>query len=271
MFKDKVIVITGASKGIGLEIGRALAREGAHLALIARNESDLRRASSLMEQEGPKSHIEIFPCDVSRSDQVMAAIERVFSQFGRIDGLVSVAGYAYPQYFDQTPIAEFEKQIQTNYLGAVYLIKACRPYLKPGSFIALTSSVLGYMGCFGYSSYSPSKFAIIGLAESLRQELAFENISVSVLCPPDTLTPGFEEENKTKPREISILSKTVRAMKPEDVARVFLKKIIKREFIVNCNLDSWIIYRLKSCAPEIFHKIFMSKLKKAKGIAKELV
>ncbi|MBC7659572.1 MAG: SDR family NAD(P)-dependent oxidoreductase [Chitinophagaceae bacterium] len=264
MFKNKVIVITGASKGIGREMSRALAREGAQLALIARGVDALTDARLQILEESPDCKVEVFPCDITNAAMVAATVEAIAQTFGSIDGCISNAGYSYPQYFDQTPIVEFEKQIQTNYLGAVYLIKSCKPYLKPGSFIAVTSSVLGYMGCFGYSSYGPSKYALLGLAETLRQEFAFDKIQVSVLCPPDTLTPGYELENLTKPKETTLLSQGIKALEPEEVASIFLKGLRKGKFIINCNMESELIFRFKMMAPEAYYKVIMSQLKKIK-------
>ncbi|MBC7532604.1 MAG: SDR family oxidoreductase [Oligoflexus sp.] len=264
MFEKKTIIVTGASKGIGREISRALAREGANLALVARGVDALADTRLQILEEIPSCKVEIFPCDITDSERVRITVEAIVQSFGSIDACISNAGYSHPQYFDQTPIVEFEKQIQTNYLGAVYLLKFCKPHLKAGSFIAVTSSVLGYMGCFGYSSYGPSKYAVLGLAETLRQEFAFDKIQVSVLCPPDTLTPGYQLENVTKPKETLLLSEGMKALDPEEVAAIFLKGLKKGKFIINCNLESEVIFRFKLMAPEAYYKVIMSQLKKIK-------
>ncbi len=262
MFAKKVIIITGASKGIGKVLSFALASEGADLALIARGVEDLRDTQLHLSEEFPGSRVEIFPCDVSKREEVEAAVQGVALKFGRIDGVLSNAGYSYPQYFDQTPVEEFEKQIQINYLGAVYLIKATKPYLKRGSFVGLTSSVLGYMGCYGYSSYSPSKHALIGFAESIRQEFSSQGIQVSVLCPPDTETPGYQLENQTKPLETKRLSESMKTLEPEEVVSAFLKDLEKGKFLIHCNLESELIFRFKQFAPETYFKIVMAQIKK---------
>lgn len=130
----------------------------------------------------------------------------------------------------------------------------------------MTASVLSYMGCFGYSSYSPSKFALMGLAETLRQEFAFDQIKVSVLCPPDTLMPGYEQENLSKPTETTLLSKNIKALNPEEVAAAFLKGLKKGKFIINCNLESESLFRLKLWAPELYYKVMMLQLKRIKRL-----
>ncbi len=265
MYSNKVIIVTGASKGIGRTLSLALAQEGAQLALLARGLEDLKDAALEIREEFPKARVEVFPCDVSRFAEVEQTIESIMQSFGRIDGLLSNAGYSYPQYFEATPIEEFEKQMQVNYFGAVYLIKAIKPFLTNGSFIGLTSSVLGYMGCYGYSSYSPSKHALIGLAESLRQEFHSQGIQVSVLCPPDTETPGYQLENQTKPKETHQLSESMKIMAPEDVVSVYLRELKKGKFLINCSLESELIFRLKQLAPESYFKLVMGLLKKIRG------
>lgn len=265
MFEDKVILVTGASKGIGREISKALANEGSHLALVARNIEELDSLKEELVQKHPGRKVTVHPCDITLYEQVCSMVSTVHKEHGRINGIVSNAGYSYPQYFDKTPVDEFEKQIQTNYLGAVYLIKASRPFLKAGSFISFTSSVLGYMGCFGYSSYSPTKHALIGLAESLRQELSHEGVQISVLCPPDTLTPGYETENLTKPLETKLLSEATKEMATSEVAQAFLAGLRKKQFIINCNFESRLMYRLKMWLPEFFHSMVMLQLKKIRN------
>jgi 3-dehydrosphinganine reductase len=262
MFAQKSIIVTGASKGIGREISKELARQGARLSLVARTSEDLITLQNELRTLYPRVEVEIFPTDVTHFQAVQELVQKCIAAYGTIDGIISNAGYAYPQYFEETPLEEFQKQVQVNFFGAVHLVKTALPYLKKGSFISFTSSVLGYMGCYGYSSYSPTKYALIGFAECLRQELTPRGIQVSVLCPPDTLTPGYARENLTKPQETLELSKNISAMKPEDVAMKFIQRLGKGDFLINCNFESQLMYRLKMLMPEAFQKISLWMLKK---------
>jgi 3-dehydrosphinganine reductase len=90
--------------------------------------------------------------------------------------------------------------------------------------------VAGFIGIMGYSTYTPTKFAILGLAEVLRNELIPYNIKISVLFPPDTDTPGFAEENKLKPPECTIISESGKLVTPEKVADCFIEDIMKEKF-----------------------------------------
>ncbi len=90
----------------------------------------------------------------------------------------------------------------------------------------------GYFGIMGYTAYAPTKFAIVGLTEALRHELKPYHIDLSVLYPPDTDTPGFERENQTKPPECAMLSQGAGLLKPEQVARVFVKGLLQKRFAI---------------------------------------
>jgi len=196
---------------------------------------------------------------VSNYDQVVSTFER----FDEIDGIVNNAGIAIPRYFDDVPPEEFERVMRINYLGSVYPTKAALPHMKPGSFIAFTSSVAGYLGAFGYTSYAPSKFAQIGFAESLEQEVKPRGIRVAVLCPPDTQTPGFDEENKTKPFETKYMAGAAKLLPPEKVAERFLDGLERGKFVINCNAESSVICRLKGAAPNLSRWIMHRMVTKA--------
>jgi short-subunit dehydrogenase len=134
--------------------------------------------------------------------------------------------------------------------------------MHAGSFITFTSSVAGFLGVFGFTSYSPSKFALIGFAEALNQEVAARGIRVAVLCPPDTDTPGFEEENITKPYETRALSGTAKLMSAQEVAEVFLKQLERGRFIITCNSESAILYRLQGIAPNFARRYMLRMIRK---------
>lgn len=246
--KNKNIIVTGATKGIGREIARRLAFAGANIMLIARDAKALKQLSAELQNTYNVNTL-FFPGDVSEAKTANSAVKMAMQKWGSLDGLIANAGYARPGYFHELPQEEFLQALKVDYLGSVWFVKAILPHLKQGSFISLTSSVVGYMGVFGYTSYSAAKFAIMGFAESLQQELYERKIQVSVLCPPDTETPGYSLENKTKPFETKELSKSAKLMKPEEVARIFLNKLNSGKFIITCNFESWLFYRLHGILP----------------------
>ena len=123
------------------------------------------------------------------------------------------------------------------------------------------------MGVFGFGSYAGPKFALFGLAETISQELAARDISVSVLCPPDTETPGFEEEEKTKPHETRELSKGAKLMTATQVAEKFITALKKRRFVITCNFESGLYYRLTRLVPGIVRMVMKSMVT---GIQKKM-
>jgi len=263
-FQGKNIVITGASKGIGTEIARQLSLQGARLILVSRDMRALTRVREDLITENKNAQIELIPCDLGDLRQIEVAAKKIISIMPSIDGLVNNAGYARPGYFHELPIDEFEKAITVDYLGAVRLTRLLIDAIATHGFISVTSSVVGYMGVFGYSSYAGAKFALIGFAETLRQELAERKIQISVLCPPDTQTPGYEEENKTKPKETLALSANAKLMTAADVAKKFIRGVSKGKFIITCNFESAMLYRLHGIMPSLVFRIMMSMINKAK-------
>jgi 3-dehydrosphinganine reductase len=121
-----------------------------------------------------------------------------------------------------------------NYYGQLVPTLLMLPhfiYARKGH-IANVSSVLGYMGIMGYAAYTPTKFAIVGLSEALRNELKPYGIRLSILFPPDTDTPGFEIENQSKPEETALMSENVKLMTAQDVAEFFIEGLLKNRFFI---------------------------------------
>jgi len=137
-----------------------------------------------------------------------------------------------------------------------YLMKA-----KSG-YISFTSSVSGYIGIMGYTTYTPPKFAILGLAEVLRNELKPYNVNISVLFPADVDTPGFAEENKLKPPECAIISEAGKLMIPEQIADIFIESILKKKFEILPGKAKF-LRKMKRLFPDLVRNITDSDYKKA--------
>ena len=115
-----------------------------------------------------------------------------------------------------------------NYFGSLYCIKAALPAMQPNSHIVLVSSGAGLIGIYVYSAYSPSKFAVRGLAESLCGELEGLGVGISIIYPPETETPQLAEENKTKPSATKLITATAKVWSAEAVAKEIVKGIEKK-------------------------------------------
>ncbi|MCB1147196.1 MAG: SDR family oxidoreductase [Leptospiraceae bacterium] len=261
-YSGKNILITGGSKGIGRAISLQLAEAGANLMIVARDLKALKEViNEIKELKAGK--VAYYSADVTNKGQIKKAVQETLKQFGKIDGVIHNAGFARPDYFENLSLEIFEKHVNVDYMGAINVLQAAFPYLSNGAFISVTSSVVGYMGVFGYTAYAGPKFALIGFAQSLRQELKPKGISISVLCPPDTHTPGYEQENETKPFETAALSEGASLMQPEQVAKVFLKGLQRRRFMILCNFESKLFYRLQGWFPGLVRIVMDSMISKA--------
>ncbi|MEI2640182.1 MAG: SDR family oxidoreductase [Microthrixaceae bacterium] len=214
-FDDAHVIITGGSEGIGLAIAQSAVERGARVSLIARREEPLKSAS-----EGLAGRSQWAAADVRDRAEVTAAVDDLVDSFGPCDILVANAGYALPGRFWELPEDEVADEMAVNYMGAVNATKAVLPSMRGRrrGHLCFTSSTAGLLGIYGYTAYSPTKFALRGLAESLRSELRPDGIAVSVIYPPDTDTPGFAKENEHKPVETAAISGTIRPKSANEVA-----------------------------------------------------
>ncbi|HRP69316.1 MAG TPA: SDR family oxidoreductase [Turneriella sp.] len=258
-----VYLVTGASKGIGRAIASLLAAKGAQLILLARDKKALENTARELREKYNTKSVSVFSCDLGDKTQILHTAKEIRKKYKALSGMIHVAGYARPGYFHELDLDDFEKSMRIDYLGAVYLTHALHSLVNDDGLIAFTSSVAGYMGVFGYTAYAGPKFALVGFAETLRQEMLQRKIQISVLCPPDTETPGYTEENKTKPFETQALSKNAKLMPPEKVAQKFIQGIAKKKFIVTCNFESAMLYRLHGLWPSLIFRIMKSMIQKA--------
>jgi short-subunit dehydrogenase len=183
VFKDNVVVITGASAGIGLEIARQLADEGAKLVLAARSAELLDEAARECRAKG--AEVLTVPTDVSDRAQCQALVDAALEKFGRIDTLVNNAGISMHARFDELhDIESVQKITAINYFGSVYCTWFALPHLKKtqGRIVAV-SSVTGKNGVPTRTLYSGTKHAMAGFFDSLRIELRNEGVSVTVVYP----------------------------------------------------------------------------------------
>lgn len=183
VFKDNVVVITGASAGIGLEIARRLAASGAKLVLAARNPALLEDAAAECAALG--ASVLPMPTDVADRDQCKALIDGAVAKFGRIDTLINNAGISMHARFDELhDIEAVERITAINYFGAVYCTWYALPHLKKshGRLVAV-SSLTGKNGVPTRTLYSGTKHAMAGFFDSLRIELKDDGVSVTVVYP----------------------------------------------------------------------------------------
>ncbi|KAK6267188.1 hypothetical protein QUC31_018025 [Theobroma cacao] len=235
--KNRHVFITGGSSGIGLALAHQAASQGARVSLLARSLSKLEEAKQSIRLSSGVD-VSIFAADV----RDYYAVQKAINDAGPIDVLVVNQGVFVPQELEKQGLEEVKFMIDVNLMGSFNVIKAVLPLMKerkdrgPTS-IALMSSQAGQVGVYGYTAYSASKFGLRGLAEALQQEVIADNIHVTLIFPPDTDTPGFEQESKVRPELTTILAGSSGSMKADKVAKKALDGIKSGSFIVPCNFE----------------------------------
>jgi NAD(P)-dependent dehydrogenase (short-subunit alcohol dehydrogenase family) len=265
-FDQKKVLVTGGSSGIGKEAAKHLAQAGADVCIAARRQEVLDAAVDEIEasKKRPGQIVTSVSVDVTDFDAVKSATDSVLTELGGLDVLVNNAGFALPLPFHELELDDFERSMSVNYMGHVHMTRALLPHFKQqqSGDICNVTSMLGFMGIYGYSAYCGSKYAIVGMTECLRQEMIPHNVRVSLFYPPTTDTPGLEKENEVKPEATWAIEGKSQAFEPEDVSRVMLKGIAKGKFVNMIGLGNWFIYYAQRFAPWLVRWITDSELKK---------
>jgi 3-dehydrosphinganine reductase len=264
-FRNKCVLLTGASSGIGLAAAKLLRAAGAHLILVARDQGRLDEARGACEAiSAPGAELHTLSIDLRDREAVLAIAGKLPTR-RPVDILISNAGYATPGYFEELPLETFDAMMETNYWGGVYLTKALLPGMleRGDGHICYVSSLVGLIGVFGYTAYAPSKFALRGFAESLRLEMKPRGIAVSICFPSDTDTPGHVNENKTKPVETYAIEGKVKMLSPEASARKLLDGMAAGKFHILCDGSSWFAEYMYRLFPWMVRSMFDSSVSKA--------
>jgi short-subunit dehydrogenase len=226
-FKDKVVVVTGGSGGIGKAIIDLLIPLGAKIATCARNHDKLYQLQ--MQYAGTLLHA--VACDVSKEQDCKHFIDSTIKTFGGIDILINNAGISMRALVKDVDIEVMKNVMDVNFYGAVYCTKAAMPSLieRKGSIVGI-SSIAGYRGLPGRSAYSASKFALQGWLEALRIELIDDGVNVMWVCP------GFVTSNIRNvaldhdglPQKVNPMDES-KMMSPEECAHYITEAIEKRK------------------------------------------
>jgi len=233
-FKGKFAIIPGGSKGMGKATAKLFVQLGGSVCVIARDIVTLKETQDECNKlkSEDSQFVEIISCDTTDMDKLKPLLTEIINTHKVPDYLFNFVGYAYVHYIEKLTLEDFKKNMDVNYYGQLVPTLIILPYFMEAKngHIAFVSSALGFMGFMGYATYAPSKHALVGLAETLRNELLPYNIKISILFPTDTNTPGFVEENKLKPPECAIMSAVGKVMTPEAVAEEFVNGILKEQF-----------------------------------------
>jgi len=197
--QGRVVLVTGASQGIGRACALRLAQAGANIALAARNEGKLSEVAGEIERGGGKAGC--FKMDVGSEDEIKAAIRAAISQFGKVDILVNNAGITHDQLVMRMKRADWDSVLNTNLTGAYLCIQQVMSSMlkqRWGRIINITS-IFGQIGQAGQANYAASKAGLIGLTMAVAREVASRNITVNAVAPgliETAMTEGLPQEMK---------------------------------------------------------------------------
>jgi 3-dehydrosphinganine reductase len=256
-------VISGGSSGIGLALARRLAGAGWDLTLLARDPRRLAAAREALSECGDATRrFRTTSVDVADAAAVEHAVAGAVAALGPPGLVVASAGMVVPGTFETLPLEAFRRTMEVNYFGTLHLVRATLPAMREqrGGRIVLIASGAALIGIYGYTAYAPTKFAVRGLAETLRSELAPEGIGVSVVYPPDTDTPQLREELRLRPAATSLIAGNAKVMSAERVAAAILRGIERRRFMIAPGAEMAALALLHSLAGPLLHRFWFDRL-----------
>jgi 3-dehydrosphinganine reductase len=271
-WRGKHVMVVGGSSGIGLATAEAFSLRGADVTIVARSRDRLEAACEAVKlrRADPSQRVRWVSADVSTPDGAAAAAVKA-SEAGTypIDVLVSCAGVIIPGYFESMPIESFE-ECMDSWRACVHGARAVAPAMieRGRGHIVNISSVAGFMGIFGYTAYSSAKYAIMGFSEALRSEMKPYGVRVSVVCPPDTDTPGLTFEKGLRPLETDKVAGTIAPILPSAVAEALVRGVEAGRYLIVPGAISKFYRVLKANALWLFFAITDSDVasaRKARG------
>ena len=266
--QDKVVVITGASMGIGEAIAKLFLREGAKLVLCSR---DLARTEAAAQRIGGTAENTLcLTCDVGKRDQVEALMQAAVKKFGRIDILVNNAGFGLNDSVEKMKMDELRQMFDTNFFGMIECMQAAIPILRQqgGGDIVNISSVSGHISTPYMGGYAATKHAMQAIGMAARVELRRHNINVVTICPGYIATDF--SKNMIKGSQPERVGGSVRyAVTADLVARDTLKAVVKKKRQAVTPWFYWIFIKLYQNAPGLVERQIRKTLKPTSQVVAE--
>ncbi|MGG7519390.1 SDR family oxidoreductase [Allorhizobium undicola] len=253
-FLPRHVIITGGSSGIGLALARLYALQGAAVSLIGRSPQRLAEAALLL---GADSRHGCYGADVADFDALGEALKAAQERFGPCDLLVTSAGVVHPAPLERQDTAMLRRQVETNLLGTIYAAKLLWPSMKEhGGQMVFISSGAAHIGLHGYAPYCATKAALVGLADSLRQEAAGTSLRIAICFPPDTDTPQLEAELPLRSPEAERLMGKVQPWTADDVATQIYQGLRRNRHEIHFGLTLWALARFGSLVRPLIYRWF---------------
>ena len=260
--RDKVVLVTGASSGIGRATALRFAKAGSQLVIAARSLDKLKETEEQMRSLG--AEVLSVQADVSKEDDCKALIAKTIHHFGRIDVLINNAGISMRATLEDLDLSVIKQLMDVNFWGMVYCTKYALPnLLKAKGSVVGVSSIAGYVGLPARTGYSASKFAMHGFLEALRTENLANDLHVLIACP------GFTESNIRKSAlnasgnsQAESPRKEDKMMSAEEVADEIYRACVKRADTLVLTKEGKAAVFLSKFFPKIIQRMVYNKMKK---------
>jgi len=264
--KDKVVIITGSSSGIGKACAEAFALHGAQVIISGRNIEKLNEVVKDLKKWRLDHSATVIPADVSKEADCKNLIEQTVNQFGKIDVLVANAGISMRALFEHVDLKVIEQLMNTNFWGTVYCTKFALPYLlkSHGSIVGI-SSIAGIKGLPGRTGYSASKFAMEGFLETIRIENLKKGLHVLIARPGFTASnirnTALSKDGKAQGESPLDESKI---MQPDQVAEKIYQAVVKRKRELVMTSEGKLVVCLNKFFPSFLDRMVYNKMAKEK-------
>lgn len=260
--QEKVVIITGASSGIGLACAKEFSSQGYRVVLAARNIQKLIEIEASLKISNP--NILVIQTDVSVQSDCKNLIDSTIQKFGRIDILINNAGLSMRALFLEVDLEVLKRLMDVNFWGSVYCTKYALPFLlKNGGSVVGVSSIAGYKGLPARTGYSASKFALHGFLDTLRVENLKNKLHVMIAAPGFTasnirktaLNENGKEQGDSPLEENNLMT-------AEEVAKSIYKGILKRKRSIILTWEGKLVYLLNKICPRLLDLIEYNTMKK---------
>lgn len=266
-FKNKQVLVTGAASGIGRETALAFAKQGAALWLSDLNHEGLEAVAQAIQEQGATAHV--VPFDVANAEAVMEAAAKVHEQIDALDILVNNAGIGSAGRFLDASLQTWKKVMDINLMGVVHGCQAFLPAMVKrgqGGHVVNTASAAAFLAAPDMPVYAASKFAVLGLSESLRADMAQHKIGVSAICPGiintdivrTSIMEGAMAEGDTPNKVVQFYQK--RNYTPAQVAQAVLKAVRRNVAVQPVSPEAWGIYWSKRFLPGLVGQLSRREL-----------
>jgi 3-dehydrosphinganine reductase len=255
------VLITGGSSGIGLATAVGCLDRGATVSIVARDADRLTAAREQLVGRASTPRFATASADVTDTAALTRAIDGLVAELGPVDVLVTSAGEARPGHFADLPDDVFRAQMEVGYFGTLNAARAVVPSMieRGRGHLVFVASTVALIGIYGFSAYAPAKYAVRGLAETLRPELKPHGIVVACAYPPDTDTPGLARENEHKPEATKRISATIKPRSAGAVAEAIVRGIERDRVVITADPQTAALFRAGGLVAPVLNAAFDRK------------